>query len=162
MLLFLVAIASALFRWRHGEAPRQVVRSTGLFIFVVAQAAIGLAVIDDTWPLTGYPMYAYRPDAEPVLEDLVFIGITRDGKTIEVPPPAVYPDANDLTPRSLAAMRGPATAPRLTKGFFDYYNAAEPDPQKQLASLRVSVRTRQWNADHKLISDETQAIAAYP
>jgi len=160
VILAAFGLICGIIRAVRGQPLGRVVTSTGLFIFVVLQLGIGLAMVDAVWPITGYPMYAWRPAGDLVVtENLVFSGQTRSGETIEVPDSAVYPDPNDLPQRAIPGLRDPESRDRVAHGLMTYYNAAQPDEEQQLMSLSVAVYVRQWTQDRTLVSSSVEPIA---
>jgi hypothetical protein len=140
--LVFAAPISAVVRWRAGEPVRHIVLSTGLFAFTGLQLVTGLLLLDATWPLTGYPMYAVPIPAGTRVEVLHLTGTTRDGEEIAIPGTAMFADPLDLQARMLPALRDPATQATVAAHLIAYYNAREPRHTEQLVGLQGTVEWR--------------------
>src|SRR6266851_3209113 len=101
----LAAPVIALGRVRRGEAPTRVLLSTGLFAVIALQLAAGLLLLDTTWPLTGYPMYAMHIPRGAAVEVLLLEGTTRSGSVIEIPGGSLFADPLDLQARVMPLLR---------------------------------------------------------
>jgi hypothetical protein len=138
----LAAPIVALGRLRRGEAKATVLPSTGLFAFVALQLAAGLLLLDTTWPLTGYPMYAMHIPRGAAVEVLLLEGTTRGGSVIEIPGGSLFADPLDLQARVLPLLREPNPSDDVARRLLADYNRAHADPAAQLVTIRGVVERR--------------------
>jgi hypothetical protein len=145
--LALAAPVSAFARWRRGERLSRVVGSAALFAIVGFQLAVGLLLIDVTWPFTGYPMYAPRVEPGATMDVLLLSGTTRRDEDVAIAGAGMFSDPLDLQARALPALRDPATQATMAAYVLRYYNAAQSDPHDQLVALRGDVERRSIAGD---------------
>jgi len=163
-LAFGAALATpvaAIGRLRRRERPSRVAVSTGLFVFFALQLTAGLLLLDTTWPLTGYPMYAMHVPREAAVEVLLLEGTTRAGQRIDIPGGSLFADPLDLQARLLPALNDPTERPAAAERLFRDYNRAHADPATQLASLRGAIEHRSITADGQVVR-VVEPVFAYP
>jgi hypothetical protein len=149
-------------RWRRGEALGRAALSTGLFTLVALQLVAGLLLLDATWPLTGYPMYAVPIAPSTPVDILHLVGTTEAGQEIPVPGTAMFADPLDLQARLLPLLRDPATQDDVAARLVAYYNAREPEPSRRLVGLRGVVEWRVLQPDGSVVSREEPLFAYDP
>jgi hypothetical protein len=152
--LVLAAPVSAIVRWQAGEPVRRIALSTGLFGLTGLQLVTGLLLLDTTWPLTGYPMYAVPIPAGTPVEVLHLTGTTRDGAEMAIPGTAMFADPLDLQARMLPALRDSATQASVAAHLVAYYNAREPVHSRQLVGLQGTVEWRGLAPDGTISSTQ--------
>jgi len=132
---------SAWVRWRRGVPLRRVGISTLLFVWVALQLGVGVLLLDTTWPLTGYPMYAPPQPAGRSAPVLVLTGLTADGQAVPLPTTAWFLDPLDLQARVFEQLRDPGQRDAVAARLLRQYNAARP-AGALLRALRVEIEWR--------------------
>jgi hypothetical protein len=157
----LAAPVTALGRVRRGEAPSRVLLSTGLFAVIALQLAAGLLLLDTTWPLTGYPMYAMHIPRGAAVEVLMLEGTTRSGSVIEIPGGSLFADPLDLQARVMPLLREPTARDDVARRLLTDYNRAQPDPAAQLVAIRGTVERRTLDDDGR-VSQTLEPLFTFP
>jgi hypothetical protein len=153
---------SAVARLRRGEPLGRAALSTGLLALVALQLVAGLLLLDATWPLTGYPMYAVPIAASTPVDILHLVGTTESGQEIPIPGTAMFADPLDLQARLTPLLRDPSTQNDVAARLMAYYNAREPDPSRRLVGLRAVVEWRVLQPDGAVVSREEPLFAYGP
>lgn len=148
-------------RWRRGTPGRRAALSTGLFALVAAQLSLGLLLLDATWPLTGYPMYAPRIDPGATINVLLLSGTTAGAQEVQIAGSAMFSDPLDLQARALDALEDPARRAAMASAILDYYNATQADERERLVALRGAVERRSVDAGG-VITRVVEPVFVYP
>jgi hypothetical protein len=157
----LAAPVTALGRIRRGEAAPRVLLSTGLFGVIALQLAAGLLLLDTTWPLTGYPMYAMHIPRGAAVEVLLLEGTTRGGSVIEIPGGSLFADPLDLQARVMPLLREPTARDDVARRLLADYNRAQADPAAQLVTIRGTVEHRAVDDDGR-VSQTLEPLFTFP
>jgi hypothetical protein len=116
--------------------------STLLFVWVALQLAVGLLLLDLTWPLTGYPMYAPpRPAGEPA-PVLVLTAITADGQAIPIPTTLLFLDPLDLQARVWEPLHDPLEREAVAARLLRQYNTLRPPALPAARALAIELEWR--------------------
>lgn len=138
----LAAPVSAWVRWRRGQPGARVGVSTLLYVWVALQLAVGLLLLDLTWPLTGYPMYAPpQPPGQPA-PVLVLTALTADGQAIPLPTTLLFLDPLDLQARVWQPLHDPLEREAVAAHLLRQYNALRPAALPPARGLVIEIEWR--------------------
>lgn len=148
-------------RLRRGEPLSRVAISSGLMTFVALQLAAGLLLLDATWPLTGYPMYAPHIPGGADVEVLLLEGTTIEGQQLAIPAESLFADPLDLQARVLPLLRDPDAQAVVAKHLLQSLNRERQATAVPLVALRGSVERRSLTAGGEVVR-AVEPVFVYP